>query len=149
MSRVTYFILQAHTGTGVSHRWQEKFGRGFGKNTGEWTRRLTLARKKSSAVSVVCVAIYWPTSGFYRTFMLCVLNRWDFNFCVRSSPLQGPKGVGGGDSTNVRQKRYFTVVVCGTSFTLLNFRSRFTTAWEWQSWVKLRPREKELHHLAS
>ena len=31
-SRVTYFILQAHTGTGVSHsqHWK-KLGRGFGK----------------------------------------------------------------------------------------------------------------------
>ena len=24
-----------------------------------------------------------------RTFKLCVLTRWDFNFCVRSSPLRG------------------------------------------------------------
>ena len=23
-------------------------------------------------------------------FKLCVLTRWDFNFCVRSSPLRGP-----------------------------------------------------------
>ena len=23
-----------------------------------------------------------------RTFKLCVLTRWDFNFCVRSSPLR-------------------------------------------------------------
>ena len=36
------------------------------------------------------MAIYWPTSGFKRrTFKLCVLTRWDFNFCVRSSPLRG------------------------------------------------------------
>ena len=41
------------------------------------------------AVSVACMAIYWPTPGFKgRTFKLCVLNRWDFNFCVRSSPLR-------------------------------------------------------------
>ena len=34
--------------------------------------------------------IYWPTQGFKgRTFKLCVLTWWDFNFCVRSSPLQG------------------------------------------------------------
>ena len=33
--------------------------------------------------------IYWPTPGFKgRTFKLCVLNRWDFNFCVLSSPLR-------------------------------------------------------------
>ncbi len=48
-------------------------------------------RKKSLAVSVACMAIYWPTPGFKRrTFKLCVLTRWDFNFCVRSSPLRGP-----------------------------------------------------------
>ena len=35
------------------------------------------------------MAIYWPTPGFKgRNFKLFVLNRWDFNFCVRSSPLQ-------------------------------------------------------------
>ena len=36
------------------------------------------------------MAIYWPTPGFKgRTFQHCVLARWDFNFCVRSSPLRG------------------------------------------------------------
>ena len=36
------------------------------------------------------MAINWPTPGFKgRTFKLCVLTRWDFNFCVRSSPLRG------------------------------------------------------------
>ena len=31
----------------------------------------------------------WPTPGFKgRTFKLCVLTRWNFNFCVRSSPLR-------------------------------------------------------------
>ena len=28
-----------------------------------------------------------------RTFKLCVLTRWDFNFCVRSSPLRGSEDV--------------------------------------------------------
>ena len=47
-------------------------------------------RKKSPAVSVACMAIYWPTPGLKgRTFKLCVLTRWDFNFFVRSSPLRG------------------------------------------------------------
>ena len=47
---------------------------------------------KSLAVSVACMAIYWPTPGFKgRTFKLCVLNRWDFNFWVRGSPLRGDK----------------------------------------------------------
>ena len=35
------------------------------------------------------MAIYWPSPGFKgRTFKLCILTRWDFNFCVRSSPLR-------------------------------------------------------------
>ena len=38
------------------HR-NEKIGRGFGKNAGEWTGRVETARKKSLAVSVVCMAI--------------------------------------------------------------------------------------------
>ena len=38
------------------------------------------------------MAIYWPTPGFKgRTFKLCVLTGWDFNFCVRSSPLRGDR----------------------------------------------------------
>ena len=37
---VTYFILRAYTGTGVSHSKQEKLGRGFGKNAGKWTGRV-------------------------------------------------------------------------------------------------------------
>ena len=33
-------------------------------------------------------------SGFKgRTFKPCVLIRWDFNFCVLSSPLRGPYNV--------------------------------------------------------
>ena len=39
------------------------------------------------------MAIYWLTPGFIgRTFKLCVLTRWDFNFCIRSSPLRGHDG---------------------------------------------------------
>ena len=35
------------------------------------------------------MATYWPAPGLKgRTFKLCVLTRWDFNFCVRSSPLR-------------------------------------------------------------
>ena len=42
------------------------------------------------------MAIYWPTPGFEgKTFKLCVLTRWDFNFCVLSSPLRGPLGDAG------------------------------------------------------
>ena len=36
------------------------------------------------------MARYWPTLGFKRrTFKLCVLIRWDFNFCTHNSPLLG------------------------------------------------------------
>ena len=43
MSRVTYFILRAHAGTGVSHsQHRKKLWRSFGKNAGEWTGRMPL-----------------------------------------------------------------------------------------------------------
>ena len=87
-SRVTCFVLPAYTGTGVSHSQhsKKKNGKGFGKNAGEWTGRVEI-RKKSQAVSVACMAIYWPTPGIKgRTFKLCVLTRCDFNFRVRSLP---------------------------------------------------------------
>ena len=58
---------------------------------------LKLARKKSLAVSVACMAIYWPTPGFKgRTFKLCILIRWDFNFCIHSFPLRAQFKVAGG-----------------------------------------------------
>ena len=47
------------------------------------------ARKTFLAVSIACMAIYWPIPDFKgRTFKLCVLTRWDVNFCVRSSQLR-------------------------------------------------------------
>ena len=68
---------------------QDKLGRGFGKNANERTKGYKLARKKSLAVSVACMAIYWLTPGCKgRTFQLCVLNRWDY-FCIHSSTLWG------------------------------------------------------------
>ena len=51
------------------------------ENASEWTGRVEISKKE--------VPLYWPTPGFKRrTFKLCVLNRWDFNFCVRSSRLR-------------------------------------------------------------
>ena len=48
-SRVTYFILRAYTGTGVSNsqRRGKKIGRGFRKkkNAGEWTRRVEISKE--------------------------------------------------------------------------------------------------------
>ena len=49
-----------------------------------------LAREKSLAVGVACMATYRPVPGFKgRTFELWVLNRLDLNVCVCNSPLQG------------------------------------------------------------
>ena len=54
----------------------------------DWKGRNKQGRNKFRAVSVAYIAMYWPTPGFKgRTFKLCVLARWDFNFCGRSSPL--------------------------------------------------------------
>ena len=108
-SRVTCLILRICTGTGVSHSQYrgKKIGRGFGKNAGEWTRRVEI-RKKSLAVCIACMALYWPTPGFKgRTFKLCILTRWDFNFSIRSSPVQGHGGkkVFQGIKISRRQKR--------------------------------------------
>ena len=44
---MTYFILQAYTGTSVSHtKTQEKIGRGFEKNAGEWTGRVEISKEE-------------------------------------------------------------------------------------------------------
>ena len=62
----------------------------FWINAGEWTARIEISKEKIPAVIVACMALYWPTPGFKgRTFQLCVLTRWDFDFYVRSSPLRG------------------------------------------------------------
>ena len=44
---MTYFILQAYTGTSVSHcQHRKKIGRGFGKNAGEWTGRVEISKEE-------------------------------------------------------------------------------------------------------
>ena len=45
-SRVTYFILRAYTGIGVSHSQREKIARGFGKNAGKWTGRVEIRKEE-------------------------------------------------------------------------------------------------------
>ena len=46
-SRVTYFIQQAYTGTGVSHRQhRKKSGECFGKKAGEWTGRVEISMEE-------------------------------------------------------------------------------------------------------
>ena len=47
MSRVTYFILRAHTGTDVSHSQHRKdSGEVLGKNAGEWTGRVEIIKEE-------------------------------------------------------------------------------------------------------
>ena len=78
MSRVTYFIMWAHTGTGVTHSQQTK-------SSGEvWKKYRWLGRrgrnkqgKNSPAVGIACMAIHGSAPGVNgRTFELWVLNRW-------------------------------------------------------------------------
>ena len=47
-SSMTYFILRAYTGTGVSHSQHrgKKIGRGFGKYAGEWTERVEISKEE-------------------------------------------------------------------------------------------------------
>ena len=49
MSRVTYFILRIHTGTGVTHSQHRKnLGEVWEKNTGGWTRRVEISKAEIS-----------------------------------------------------------------------------------------------------
>ena len=44
-----YFILLAYTGIGVSHSQHgKKIRRGFGKNVGEWTRKVEISKEEIS-----------------------------------------------------------------------------------------------------
>ena len=64
----------------------------FWKNAGELTGRLEISKEEIPG-SKRSMYGYILTYCRGRTFELCVLTRWDFNFCVRSSPLRGA-GVG-------------------------------------------------------
>ena len=45
--RVTYFMLQAYTGTMCKPEpTQGKIGRGFGKDAGEWTGRVEISKEE-------------------------------------------------------------------------------------------------------
>ena len=47
MSRVTYFILRAHTGSGVSHGQHRKISwEVLGQNAGEWTERVQISKEE-------------------------------------------------------------------------------------------------------
>ena len=89
------------------------------------------------------MAVYWPTPDFKgRTFNLCVLNRWDLNLFVRSSPLRGVRGEGG---TGDGETNYTTSVMnwmheWGKQIELPSFincsrEGRGEGGWEGQRWV--------------
>ena len=46
---VTYFILRAYTGTGVSQSQYMKNRERFGNNAGEWTGRVEISKEKISS----------------------------------------------------------------------------------------------------
>ena len=56
-NRMTYFMLQAYTGTGVSQH-RKNSGEVLEKKLDEWTRKVEISKEKSLAVSVACMAIY-------------------------------------------------------------------------------------------
>ena len=68
-----------------------KIRRGFGQNAGKWMGRVEISKEEIPG-SKHSMYGYILTPGFKaRTFKLCALTRWDFNFCVRSSPLRDKK----------------------------------------------------------
>ena len=84
----------------VSHSQHRKNQERFGKNASEWTGSVEISMEETPGSTcsiysyVLCTmyTVYYVlcTPGFKgRTFKFCVLTRWDFDFCVRSSPLQG------------------------------------------------------------
>ena len=76
--------------TGTCRPTQEKIGRGCGKNAGEWTGRVEISKEElpRSKHSMYGYKLTYSRLERENFFKLCVLTRWDFNFCVRSSPLQ-------------------------------------------------------------
>ena len=87
---VLFYSAGPHTNRCQREPTQEKLGRCFGNNAGEWTWRVKISsRMKSMAVGEACLAIFWATPGFKgSTFQLWVLDTWVNNFCVRSTPLR-------------------------------------------------------------
>ena len=79
-----------------------------------WTKCSWMDRKgrnKEEILGIECMALYWPTPGFKGrmfNFKLCVLTRWDLNFCVCSSPLQGVITAWCCDSLHISYKDHVT-----------------------------------------
>ena len=90
MSRVTYFIQQAHTGTGVSYSHTQEKTRGrFWKNAEEWPRGTEISKEEIPGSMHSMCGYILTYSRLYRENLLSSLfsTDGDFNFCVRSSPL--------------------------------------------------------------
>ena len=67
-----------------------ELGRDFVKNAGEWTGGVEKNKEEIPGSKRSMYGYILTYSGFKgRTFKLCVLTKWDFNFCVRSSTLRG------------------------------------------------------------
>ena len=92
MSRVTCFILPAHTGSGVSHsRHRKKIGTVLGKKAGKWTGRVEIREEEMPGSRRSMPGyIYRSAPGVKgRTTELYVLNRWVFNLLRPQYPTAG------------------------------------------------------------
>ena len=89
--RVTYLLCGLHRIHVLVTATHEKSGQDLGKKkASEWTGRVEISKEEvpgSKRSMYGYILTYSRLKG--RTFKLCVLTRWDFNFCVRSSPLRG------------------------------------------------------------
>ena len=86
-----FYSAGLHRNHALAKATTGKIGRGFGKNAGEWTGRVEISKEEIPGNKR---SMHVPTPGFKgRTFKLCVLTRWDFNFCLRSFSLRGEASV--------------------------------------------------------
>ena len=66
MSRGTYTIPWAYTGTSVSHNLHRKNLRGFGQNAGEWTGRIEISKGEISGSKYSMYGFILTYSRLYR-----------------------------------------------------------------------------------
>ena len=90
MSRVTYFILLTHTGTGGIHsqhrkKKKKKTRERLWENASEWTGLVEISKEEIPG-SRRSMYVYVRTCCKVK---LWALNRLVFNFCVSCTPLRG------------------------------------------------------------
>ena len=74
----------------------KKSGEVLEKNAGKCTGSVEISKKEISGSKRSMYGYILTYSRLEReNVKLCVLTRWDFNFCVRSSPLWGPLKMNG------------------------------------------------------